>query len=213
LASIGKNTRSTPQLPLATPEADPEKIIRKGKAFHEGTSTIELGISDDFHYPIGTPISIFQPSLIPSIGFSRTLNFGSVPVEFSPPGLGLEGETIVTPLSPEVVPWVRYSASEDFPTPGFTTPPLVRVTDLVERETPVPSSPLDFSPNPLLFPFPLGSSALVSHVLTPSPPSSPPPHIPMESANLPRNRMDAIVATRYAPLVLPQPMNSLLARD
>jgi hypothetical protein len=31
----------------------------------------------------------------------------------------------------------------------------------------------------------------------------------MVGANPPRNRMDAIVAARYAPLVLPQPMNSL----
>jgi hypothetical protein len=57
VASRGRHTRSTPQLPLATPEVDPEKIIRKGKALREGTSTAELGISDDFHYPpIETPI-------------------------------------------------------------------------------------------------------------------------------------------------------------
>jgi hypothetical protein len=91
--------RFTPQLPLETPEADPEKIIRKGKALHQGTSTIELGIFDDFNYPIGTPISNFQPLVIPYVGVSQTFNFGSVPVEFSPLGLGLEGETIVTPLS------------------------------------------------------------------------------------------------------------------
>jgi hypothetical protein len=35
----------------------------------------------------------------------------------------------------------------------------------------------------------------------------------MEGANLPRNRMDAIVAARYAPLVLPQPMNALPVGD
>jgi hypothetical protein len=35
----------------------------------------------------------------------------------------------------------------------------------------------------------------------------------MESANPPRNRVDAIVVARYAPLVLPQPMNSLLVGD
>jgi hypothetical protein len=34
----------------------------------------------------------------------------------------------------------------------------------------------------------------------------------MAGANPPKNRMDAIVAARYAHLVLPQPMNSLLAR-
>jgi hypothetical protein len=35
----------------------------------------------------------------------------------------------------------------------------------------------------------------------------------MEGDNPPRNQMDAIVATRYSPLILPQPMNSLPARD
>jgi hypothetical protein len=48
VASRGRHTRSTPQLPLATPEADPKKIIRKGKALREGTS-VEPGISDNFH--------------------------------------------------------------------------------------------------------------------------------------------------------------------
>jgi hypothetical protein len=80
------------KLPLATPEEDPEKIIRKGKALQEGTSTDEPGISDDFHYPhIGTPISTTHSTIIPSVGVSQSLNFGSVPIDFSPPGLGLEG--------------------------------------------------------------------------------------------------------------------------
>jgi hypothetical protein len=35
----------------------------------------------------------------------------------------------------------------------------------------------------------------------------------MAGDNPPRNRMDAIVATRYAPLVLTQPMNALPTRD
>jgi hypothetical protein len=155
VASRGRHTRSTPQLPLTTPEADPEKIIRKGKALHEGTSSTEPGISDDFQYPpIGTPISISHSTVIPSVGVSRTLNFGSVPVEFSPPGLGLEGEILVTPLSPEVVSWFKPCTSEDFPTLGFITPPPIRVTGFTERETSSPSSPITFSPNPLLFPFP-----------------------------------------------------------
>jgi hypothetical protein len=201
--------RSTPQLPLETPEVDPEKIIRKGKALHQGTSTTKPSISDDFHYPIGTPIFYFH-----TFCWSfRTLNFGSVPIEFSPPGLGLEGETLVTPLSPEVVPWFRPSASEDFPTLGFTAPPPITVSTTTEREISVPSSPLAFSPNPLLFPFPPGGSIPASPILTPSPPNSPPPHIPMAGDNPPRNRMDAIVVARYVPLVLPHPMNSLPTRD
>jgi hypothetical protein len=63
--------RSTPQLPLATPEADPEKIIRKGKALREGTSTAEPGISNNFHYPpTETPISASHSPVIPVVGVS-----------------------------------------------------------------------------------------------------------------------------------------------
>jgi hypothetical protein len=208
MASRGRHTRSTPQLPLATPEADPEKIIRKGKAFGGGTSTAKPGISDDFHCPIGTPTPASHSILLPSVGVSRSLKFGSVPAEFSPPGLGLEGESLVTPLSPEVVPWFRPSTSEDFPTLGFTTPPPI-TTATEERETFVPLSPEAHSPNSLRFPFPPVSSVPVSPGRT----HSPPPLIPMAGANPPVNRMDAIVAARYAPLILPQPMNPLPAGD
>jgi hypothetical protein len=142
VASRGRHTRSTPQLPLATPEVDPEKIVRKGRALREGTSTVEPGISDNFHCPsLETPISASHSPVIPSVGVSRTLNFGSVPVEFSPPGLGLEGEILVTPLSPEIVPWFRPNASEYFPTLGFTTPPPITVVATTERETSFPSRP------------------------------------------------------------------------
>jgi hypothetical protein len=92
VASKGRHTRSTPQLPLTTPKADPKKIVRKGKALREGTSTIEPGISDDFYCPpLETPIPSSHFPIIPSIGVSQTLNFGSVPIDSSPPGLGLEG--------------------------------------------------------------------------------------------------------------------------
>jgi hypothetical protein len=79
MASRGRHTRSTPQLPLATPKADPEKIIRKVNSLHEGNSAAEPGISNDFYYPIGTPISYFQPS----VGVSRTLNFGVFLLSFT----------------------------------------------------------------------------------------------------------------------------------
>jgi hypothetical protein len=69
--------------------------------------------------PLETLISASHFPIIPSVGVSRILNFGSVPVEFSPPGLRLEGEILVTPLSPEVVPWSRPRTSEYFPTPGL----------------------------------------------------------------------------------------------
>jgi hypothetical protein len=182
VASRGRHTRSTPQLPLVTPEADPEKIIRRQKTLQEGTSTVEPGDSGNFHYsPIATPVVVSHFPITPSVGASRSLNFGSFPV--------------------------------DFPSPSFTTPPPVKVVSFTERETSVPSSPVAFSSNPLLFPFPPRSSVPASPVRTPSPPGSPPAIIPMAGANPPRNIMDAIVAVRYAPLVLPQPMNALPAGD
>jgi hypothetical protein len=64
--------RSTPQLPLETPEADPKKIIKKGKALRESNSTIEPSISDDFHYPlVETLISSSCLPIIPSVGVSQ----------------------------------------------------------------------------------------------------------------------------------------------
>jgi hypothetical protein len=63
----GKHTRSTPQLPLETPEADPEKIIRRQKIIQEGNLAAEPGISDDFHHPsIETPILDSHSPVIPS---------------------------------------------------------------------------------------------------------------------------------------------------
>jgi hypothetical protein len=74
---------------------DPEKIIRKGKAFRESTSIVEPGIFNDFHYPVvRNPISTSHSTVIPSVGVFRTLNFGSVPVKFSPPGFLLEEKAL-----------------------------------------------------------------------------------------------------------------------
>jgi hypothetical protein len=91
---------------------------------------------------------------------------------------------------------------------GFTTPPPI-TTATEERETFVPLSPEARSPNSLRFPFPPVSSVPVSPGRT----HSPPPLIPMVGANPPVNRMDSIVAARYAPLILPQPMNPLPVGD
>jgi hypothetical protein len=122
----------------------------------------------------------------------------------------LEGEILVTPLSLEAIPWGRPGTTEDFPTPRFTTP-LVTVVATAQREASTDSSPLAFSLNPPLFPLPPGSSFPVSPIRALSPLISHPPNIPMAGANPPMTRMEAIIATRYAPLVLPQPLNALAA--
>jgi hypothetical protein len=212
MASRGRHTRSTPQLSLAPPEADPEKIIRKGKSSGGGTSTAKPGIYDDFHDFIETPTPSSHPIYLPSVGLSCSLNFGTVPNGFSPPHLELVGDTLVTPLSPKVVPWFIPNTSEYFPTPGFTTPsPITTVVE--ERETSLPFSPQTCSPNFLIFPSRPVSSVPVFPIQTLCPPGSPTPIVPMASANPPLNRMDSIVNARYAPLILPQPMNPLPGGD
>jgi hypothetical protein len=121
-------------LPLATPEVDPERIFRKGKPPREGIYAAKLGISDDFHCPpLENPISASHSPIRLSIGVTRSLKFGSVLVEFSPPGMDLEGEILFTPLSPKFVPWSRPQTLEDFPTPGFITPPPVGVTHFSKK--------------------------------------------------------------------------------
>jgi hypothetical protein len=69
------------------------------------------------------------------------------------------------------------------------------------------------SPDLLQFPSHSVSSTPIFSLQTSSPPGSPTPVVPMASANPPLNRMDAIVASRYAPLILPQPMNPLPTGD
>jgi hypothetical protein len=116
VAFRGRHTRSHPQLPLATPEADSEAVRRKGKS-----SAKEVPIAETGNTPspsVRTPFSPPQFLDRPPSEASRFLNFGSVPAEFSPPGLGLEGETLVTPLSFEAVYRRRSVTAEDFPTPA-----------------------------------------------------------------------------------------------
>jgi hypothetical protein len=190
VASRGRHTRSNPHLPLVTPEADLEAVRRKGKRAAKEVSADEKGNTPS--PSVRTPFSDSQFPSRPSSEVSRSLIFGSVPAESSPPGLVSEGEILVTPLSG-----------------GFTTPPLITTTP--QRGPPAHSSPLDFS----LFPpsSPVRTSFPSSPVHTPSPPSPPPFNIPMAGVNPPPNRMDAIVTARYAPLILPQPLNPLPAGD
>jgi hypothetical protein len=169
-------------------------VLKKGKAPEEEASTAKTG---NLPSPsVGTPFSPPQFLNRPPSEVSRFLNFGSVPAKFSPLGLGLEGEILVTPLSSEVVPWRRPRTVEDFPTPA-------------QGGAPADLSSLAFSLNPLLFPTPIKNSSLVSTFQVPSPLSSPLHNIHMAGANPPMIAMEAIIAARYAPLVLPQLLNAL----
>jgi uncharacterized small protein (DUF1192 family) len=202
VALRGRHTRSNPHLPLATPEADSEAVRRKGKSSAKEVPIAEIGNAPS--PSVRTPLSYSQLPSRPSSEVSRFLNFGSVPAEFSPPGLVSEGERLVTPPSLKVVLPHYPQTSEDFTTPPF-------ITTAAQRETSTHSGPLDLS---LFFPSsPLRTSFPTSPVHTPPPPSSPLPNIHMAGANPPPNRMDAIVTARYTPLILPHPVNPLPAGD
>jgi hypothetical protein len=116
VAFRGRHTRSHPHLPLATLEADPEVVRRIGKSFAKEVSIVKIGNTPS--PSVRTPFSPPQFLSRPPSEVSRFLNFGSVPAEFFPPGLGLEGESIVIPLSSEVVPWHRPRTTEYFLTPA-----------------------------------------------------------------------------------------------
>jgi hypothetical protein len=117
-------------------------------------------------------------------------------------------ESFVTPVSHDIVKWFKPRSLEDFPTLGFPTPPPVRIVVSREGKTYFPLNPILFSYDTQSFSLSPRNIAPVPPVQTPSPPGSPAVHFPMAGANPPRN----IMVTRYGPLVLPQPMNSLPAR-
>jgi hypothetical protein len=216
VAPKGRHTRSTPHLPLTTPEADPKKIIKKGKASQEGLSVVVPGDSGNLHdSSFKTLVVVSNSPFLSSVGVSRSLNFGSFLAELPHSSLELEGESFETPVSLDIVKWFRPRNLEDFSTSGFPTPPPIKVVVSKEGETSFPLNLISFSPNTQ--PFPLSprntTIGVVIPVPTPSSPGSPIVHTPMAGANPPRNSMADIVAARYAPLVLPQPINSLPARD
>jgi hypothetical protein len=210
VAPKGRNMSSNPQLPLATPEADLEKIIKKGKTSQEGLSVIVPGDSSNLHDPsFKTPVVVSNSPFLPSTRVSRSLDFEIFLVEFSTFIPHLEEEIFENPVSLDIVKWFRPRILEYCPTLGFSNPPPIKVVVINEGETYFPLNPIPSSNNQS-FPLSLRNTIAVLHVQTPSPPGSPIVHIPMVGANLPRNMMDAIVASRYAPFVLPHPMNALL---
>jgi hypothetical protein len=206
--------RSNPQLPLASPKVEPEKIIKKGNTSQEGLSAVVPGDFGNLHDPsFKTPVALSNSPFLPSTEVSKSLNFESFPVEFSPFSPHLEEENFETPVSLDIVKWFRPRSLEDCPTLGFSTPPPIKVVVTKEGEASFPLNPIPSSSNTQLFSLsPRNTTALVP-VQTPSPPGSPIVRIPILGVNLPRNMMDVIVAAMYAPLVLPQPMNALPTGD
>jgi hypothetical protein len=217
LAPKGRHTRSNPQLPLVPPEVDPKKIIKKGKAskkyFSAATISASVQLPDS---TLDTPVVLSSKVPLYSVEVSKNLYFEEFTVEYSTFETELKKKTIDIFSSPDIEKCFSLDSFEDFPTLGFATPLSVKTLATKEIGTSSPSQtlpsssktppvvvktkipPLSFSPSPNL------------HIAKPpSTACSPRIQNQMAVVNPPGNRIDAIVATRYDPLVLPQPMNAL----
>jgi hypothetical protein len=74
LAPKGRHTRSNPQLPLVPPEADPEKIIKKGKASQKSFSAAATSASGQLpDSTLDTPVVLSSKLPLPSAEVSKNL--------------------------------------------------------------------------------------------------------------------------------------------
>jgi hypothetical protein len=95
LAPKGRHTRSNPQLPLVPSEADPEKIIKKGKASQKSFSAAATSASGQLpDSTLDTPVVISSKISLPSAEVSKKLDFEEFPVEYSSFETDLKEESI-----------------------------------------------------------------------------------------------------------------------
>jgi hypothetical protein len=132
----------------------------------------------------------------------------------------LKEENIDIFSSPDIEKCFSLDSFEDFPTLGFATPLSVKNISAKEVGTSSPSHTLPSSSKtqPIVLktetpPSFILSSPNLHTTKSPSPRCSPRIQNQMEVVNPPANRMDAIVAARYAPLVLHQLVNALPPGD
>jgi hypothetical protein len=132
--------RSNPKLPLATPEVDPEKLIKKGKASQESFFSTILGTSG--HLPssiLNTPNVISSNPPLPSVEVSNNFDFENFHVIYSSFEPELKEEKFEILASLDIGKWFRLESLEYFPTLGFSNPPPINIPVTKEEET---SSPL-----------------------------------------------------------------------
>jgi hypothetical protein len=221
LAPKGRHTRSNPQLLLVPSEADLEKIIRKGKASQKSFSTAATSASGQLPDSTpDTPVVTSSKISLPFAKLSKKLYFEEFPIEYSSFETDLNLESIDIFPSPDIVRCFSLDSFEYFPTLGFYSPVYVKNFAAKEVETSSPSQTLPSSsktqPTAVKIETPpssFHSSPNLHTVKSPSPSFSPRVQNQMAVVSPPANRMDSIVAARYTPLVLPQPVISLPPGD
>jgi hypothetical protein len=140
--------RSTPHLPLDTPKANLEKIMKKGKSSQEGFSATILGTNGNVLSSTSkTPVVVSSAPLLPLVETSKKLNLGYFPIEYYSfaPYLKEEiFENFEVLASLDVVIWFRLGSLEDFPTLGCPSHPSLKFVVTKEKGT---SVQLEFSPS------------------------------------------------------------------
>jgi hypothetical protein len=80
----GRHTRSNPQLPLVSPVADPEKIIKNGKDSKKGFSATTTSASSYLlDSTLNTPTVLSSKLPLSSAKVSKNIDFEEFPVEYS----------------------------------------------------------------------------------------------------------------------------------
>jgi hypothetical protein len=128
-----RHTRSNPQLPLVPPEADPEKIIKKGKYSQKSLSSATTSASGQFpDSTLNTPAVLSSKLPLYSTEVSKNLDFEEFPVENFSSEIGLKEENIDIFSSPDIEKCFSLDSFEDFPTLGFAMP--LSVKNFVAKE-------------------------------------------------------------------------------
>jgi hypothetical protein len=111
---------------LVPSEADPEKIINKGKDSQKRFSTTSTSASGQLpDSTLDTPVVISSKISLPSTEVSKKLDFEEFLVEYSSFETDLKEESIGILSSPDIEKCFSLDSFEDFPTLGFATPPPI----------------------------------------------------------------------------------------
>jgi hypothetical protein len=104
-------------------EANPNKIIKKGKASQKKISVAATSVSGQFPYSnLDTPAVLSSKIPLSSAEVSKNLDFGEFPVEKYSFDTELKEENIDIFSSPEIEKCFSLDSFEYFPTLGFPTP-------------------------------------------------------------------------------------------
>jgi hypothetical protein len=220
LVPKGRHTRSNPQLPLVPTKADPEKILKKGK---DSLKIFSAATSASRELPDSTldTLDLLSSKIsLPSTKVSKKLDFEEFLVEYYSFETELKEEKNDIFSSLDIEKCFSLDSFEDFPTLGLATPLSVKnfATKEVEILSPFQTLPSSSKTQPSVVktetpPSSFPSSPNLHTVKSPFPSCSPRIQNQMAVVNPPANMMDAIVAVRYAPLVLPQLVNALPPGD